>query len=250
MTYKNKKNLRIPSLILITGLILLMMASILYAKYQNIFNLNKIIVTGNYELTEEEIIYLSGVLLGEDILSLSITDISARLEKEPYIRQAVVYKRLPDRLVIEIHERTPILLMKIKESYSVDTQGILLPAPRSKGDIPLLTGIPSLITTDFGNPVHNPLILQGVGIISLIRKKYPKINLLIHDLSWDEKEKTWILISETGYPKIYLGNADLKKKIHILHAFIEQKDLSPSKIQAYEKIDLRYDKQVIVKPKG
>ncbi|BFN36711.1 cell division protein FtsQ/DivIB [Fidelibacter multiformis] len=249
MSSDKQKKVEIPYLMTLIVIIILASVSILYARFQNIFSLNKIIVSGNYELTEEEVIYIAGLTLGEDLLSIPVLEITERLEQEPYIRQALVYKRLPDGLVIQIRERIPILLMNMEEQYSVDNQGILLPAPRSNRDIPVLTGIPSLVVTEFGSTVLHPQIRQGVGMMSLIRKKYPEINILVQELHWDEKDHSWILRPGKGRTRIYVGNSDLKRKINILEAFIEQRELTPSHIQQLEKIDLRYDKQVIVKPK-
>ncbi len=248
MNTATKKRMEIPCLLALTVIIFLAFVSVLYARYQNVFSLNKIIVSGNHELTEEEVIFIAELSLGEDLLSIPVMEVMERLEKEPYIRQAMVYKRLPDCLVIQIRERIPILLMTMEDKYSVDNQGILLPAPRSKRDIPMLTGIPSLVVTEYGNTVLHPQIRQGVGIMSLIRKKYPEINILVKELYWDEKDKSWILKPEKGQTQIYIGNTDLKKKIKLLDAFIDQRDLTPSQINRYSKIDFRYDKQVIVKP--
>ncbi|MCD6233713.1 MAG: hypothetical protein DRP86_07910 [Candidatus Neomarinimicrobiota bacterium] len=249
MSSDKQKKTEIPYIMTFIVMILLVSVSILYARYQNIFSLNKIIVSGNYELTEKEVIYITGLTLGENLLSIPVLEITERLEQEPYIRQAMVYKRLPDCLVIQVRERIPILLMTMEEQYSVDNQGILLPAPRSNRDIPVLTGIPSLIVTEFGSTVLHPQIRQGIGIMSLIRKKYPEINILVQELHWDEKDHCWILKPGKGRTRIYMGNTDLKRKIKILEAFIEQRELTPSRIQQLAKIDLRYDKQVIVKPK-
>ncbi len=222
--------------------------SIVYARYQNIFILNKIIISGNHELKEEEIIFISGLERGSDLLKIQVLDIMEKLEKEPFIRQAVVYKRLPDCLIINIRERIPILLMNMNETYAVDNIGILLPGPRNSSDLPVLTGIPSIITLDFGKSVNQDQIRQGAAIISLIRKRYPEINLMISELHWSEGLSGWVLKTGPGGSVIYLGQNDLKNRIHILDAFIKQREMNREKLKHYTYIDLRYDKQVIVKP--
>jgi cell division protein FtsQ len=247
MTKPDQKN-SLSYFFLLIVLILFSFVSILYARYQNVFNLNKIIITGTHELNEEEIIYIAGLKLGTNLLKISVLDITTRLEAEPYIRQALVYKRLPDGLVINIRERTPILLMEMENAFSADNQGILLPAPRTNRDIPRLTGIPSIVVTDFGKTVLHPQIRQGVGIMSLIRKKYPEINLLINELHWSGEDKSWVLNATDSRVRIYIGQKKLKQKIQLLDAFLEQRDLTPSRLKKYSYIDLRYNKQVIVKP--
>lgn len=244
---KGKMNLSYAFILILIGIFAFV--SIVYARYQNIFILNKIIVTGNYELKEEEIIYISGLELGSDILKIPVLAIIENLEKEPFIRQALVYKRLPDCLIINIRERIPILIMHMNETYAVDNMGILLPGPRNSRDLPVLTGIPSIITMDFGKTVSQPQIRQGAGIISLIRKKYPEINLMISELHWSEDSSDWIIKTGAGSSMIYLGQNDLKNRIHTLDAFIKQREMTRDKLKNYTYIDLRYDKQVIVKPK-
>jgi len=248
MSSPSTGKMNLPYLIILILIGIFAFVSIVYARYQNIFILNKIIISGNQELKEEEIIYISGLELGSDILKISVLDIIEKLEQEPFIRQAQVYKRLPDCMIINIRERIPILIMNLNETYAIDNMGILLPGPRDRKDLPVLTGIPSIITTDYGKTVSQPQIRQGTGIISLIRKKYPEINLMITELHWSEESSGWIIKTGSGGGMIYLGQNDLKNRIHTLDAFIKQREMNRDKLKNYTYIDLRYDKQVIVKP--
>jgi len=247
MSSPAKGNMNLTYIIILILIGVFAFVSVVYARYQNIFMLNKIIITGNHELQEEEIIYITGLELGSDLLKIPVLHIIERLEKEPFIRQAHVYKRLPDCLIINIRERIPILIINMNETYAVDNMGILLPGPRNSRDLPVLTGIPSIITTDFGKTVSQPQIRQGAGIISLIRKKYPEISIMITELNWSEESSGWIIKTGSSGGIIYLGQNDLKQRIHTLDAFIKQWKLNRDKLRNYTYIDLRYDKQVIVK---
>ncbi|HSL98915.1 MAG TPA: FtsQ-type POTRA domain-containing protein [Candidatus Limnocylindria bacterium] len=88
---------------------------------------------------------ISGILkgvAGGNIWSLSKEEIGRRLQSHPFVREVVVRKSFPDKLVVNIEEREPVAMINLDALYYVDDQGTIfkrLTAYDAK-DKPILTG--------------------------------------------------------------------------------------------------------------
>jgi cell division protein FtsQ len=88
---------------------------------------------------------ISGILkgvAGGNIWALSKEEIGRRLRSHPYVREVVVRKSFPDKLVLIIEEREPVAMINLDALYYVDDQGNIfkrLTAYDAK-DKPILTG--------------------------------------------------------------------------------------------------------------
>ena len=67
-------------------------------------------VRGGRFLSEGEVRELLGPAVGENILSLDIDELKARLRASPWVADATVSRTLPDTLRVEVHERAPLAL--------------------------------------------------------------------------------------------------------------------------------------------
>lgn len=88
---------------------------------------------------------ISGILkgvAGGNIWSLSKEEIGRRLRSHPFVREVVVRKSFPDKLLLNIEEREPVAMINLDALYYVDDQGTIfkrLTAYDAK-DKPILTG--------------------------------------------------------------------------------------------------------------
>ncbi|MFK7968016.1 MAG: cell division protein FtsQ/DivIB [Rickettsiaceae bacterium] len=88
------------------------------------FILEHVIIEGQRNVTENNIIESIGADYGESIYSLSIDDIRKRIEENPWVKVALVERRLPNTLHVAIIERTPIAIWQFKQKiYIIDKEG-------------------------------------------------------------------------------------------------------------------------------
>ena len=71
------------------------------------FLINNIDISGNNNVTDEEILAAAGVAVGQNNISVSIEDVEAALEKNPWMERVSVKRVLPDILEIIVQERVP-----------------------------------------------------------------------------------------------------------------------------------------------
>ncbi len=101
-------------------------------------------VHGNHFLSEGEVRELTGPALGENLLTLDIAALTERLRASPWVAEAIVTRRLPDTLCIEIHERVPLALAELDRLYLMDADGGLIEiyGPRTGSfDLPIVRGL-------------------------------------------------------------------------------------------------------------
>lgn len=101
-------------------------------------------VHGNHFLSEGEVRELIGPALGENVLTLDIDALKGRLRASPWVAEAVVTRRLPDTLRIEIQERVPLALAELERLYLMDADGGLIEiyGPRTAAfDLPIVRGL-------------------------------------------------------------------------------------------------------------
>ncbi len=232
-------------IILFVGLVFI---SIIYAGSQFIFLIDKISVSGNKELTKNEVIKISGINKGMNIFTVNIGRTINKLREEPFIRYAYVSRTFPNKISINILEREPIALIAMDKLYSFDINGILLPKPtRSNNDLPRLTGIESVYKFEFGKPTVHYQVRQGVNIIAQIDHYYSEVNDFISELHWNKRYKEWIIVSYKYKPLIKLGTDDFPIKLQALNNFFKLMKKKNSNINKFKYIDLRFKNQLIVK---
>lgn len=88
------------------------------------FVLEHVIIEGQRNVTENDIIESIGSDRGMPIYSLNINDIRKRIEENPWVKIALVERRLPNTLHIAVMERTPIAIWQFNQKiYIIDEEG-------------------------------------------------------------------------------------------------------------------------------
>lgn len=104
----------------------------------------KLQVSGSRFLSEGEVRELIGPAVGENILTLDIEALKARLRASPWVADATVTRTLPDTLRVEIQERVPLALAELDRLYLMDADGGLIEiyGPRTGVfDLPIVRGL-------------------------------------------------------------------------------------------------------------
>ena len=99
-----------------------------------VFTVDSIEVRGNSHYTAEEIINMAHAVPGKNIIyHANKEEITGYLKQNPYIKSAVVKRRLPSTLVIKVKERQEKFAFKYDDDYLImDEEGILLKKTRNK----------------------------------------------------------------------------------------------------------------------
>ena len=108
------------------------------------FEIKEISVRGVKELTEKDILAMAKIQPRSNILAVSTDVVAGRIAANPWVKQIYVGRELPDRLVLDVRERTPIALLKQAGNfYLMDREGVVF-KKLSKGDdvdLAIVTGV-------------------------------------------------------------------------------------------------------------
>ena len=100
-------------------------------------------VVGNHRLSADQVISAAGATVGNDLFKIELSKVRERLEAMPWVRQARARKQLPGRLVLEVEEYVPVVLVAGGEMMLADDTCHLI-APPERGahyKLPVVTGI-------------------------------------------------------------------------------------------------------------
>lgn len=131
------------------GAILLVAVAAVWAGYAKTMGserlrVGKLVVRGSGFLSEGEVRELLGPAIGENILTLDIEALKARLRSSPWVQDATVGRNLPDTLKVDIIERVPLALAEVERLYLMDKNGGLIDlyGPRTASfDLPIVRGL-------------------------------------------------------------------------------------------------------------
>lgn len=109
------------------------------------FKVDKIQVTGNALYREDEVVEASGVVKGDNLLTLSKGAIAGRINAVlPYVEQVRVERQLPDTVVIRLTESSAVYAVEADDGTEWLMSGggkLLERADISAADYPKITGV-------------------------------------------------------------------------------------------------------------
>jgi len=110
----------------------------------NRFQIASIEVKGNHFLSEGEVREMLGPALGRNLIAANLDGLRENLAASPWVGGAVVRRKLPDTLLVDVTERFPIALAETEQLYVMDASGELIDllGPRTANfDLPVLRGL-------------------------------------------------------------------------------------------------------------
>ena len=204
---KKKKRLKLV-LSIFTCLILIAVTSII-AFVSPIFNIKKIEVVDNKQISSEMVTSLSGLKIDTNIFKFFSKDIEKNIKENAYVESVSISRKLPSTVKISVKEREKKFNVQILNSYAyIDEQGNILEISQEKSDFPVITGVK---TAEENITPGNRLEMEDlkklevvINILKLAKKDNFSDKITSIDIS---NENEYILSLEEEQKEIYLGNA-------------------------------------------
>ncbi|MBI5809882.1 MAG: FtsQ-type POTRA domain-containing protein [Deltaproteobacteria bacterium] len=136
-------------------------------------------VSGGARVTKEEVIELSNIRKGQNILSFSAADAVLNVKRNPWIETVEIRRGIPDTVNLVIKERLPVALIKMDELYVMDRSGVVfkkLSAGDTGLDLPVVTGL----TRDI---LRQESALLEAGAIEILRLLEARQGFNLKDVS-------------------------------------------------------------------
>jgi cell division protein FtsQ len=203
-------------------------------------------ISGTHNVPHTQVMEVLGGDIGRNIFFIPLAERQAQLEKIPWVESASIMRFVPNRLVVEIHERTPIAFARLGSRISlIDGGGTLMELPvasKQKYSFPVVVGMnpgEPLSTRSARMKIYNDLVRQ----LDVDGGHYSQD---LSEVDVSDPEDVKVLANDpAGAVLVHLGSSDYltRYKVYVSHVqgWRQQFD-------KLESVDLRYDHQIIVNP--
>jgi cell division protein FtsQ len=201
-------------------------------------------ISGLQNVTRTQVMEVMGGDIGRNIFFVPLAQRKAQLEQIPWVESASVMRFIPNRLKVEIHERTPVAFARVGSRILLtDAGGTLMELPgRKKYSFPVIVGMNSgePPSTRFARmKIYNDVVSQLDAGGARYSQELSEIDLSDPD---DVKVTANNHASEV---LVHLGSSHYLERYKIYVTHVQEWQQQFDKL---ESVDLRYDRQIIVNP--
>jgi cell division protein FtsQ len=207
---------------------------------------DQIEVAGAEHVTHAQIMEVMGGDIGRNIFFVPLGQRQQQLEQNPWVESASVMRFVPNRLRIEIHERTPVAFARIgSRILLIDAGGTLMelaPGGKRKYSFPVIAGMNAgepLSTRAARMKNYNALVRELDSSGAHYSQELSEVDL-------SDPEDVKVLAADTnGEVLVHLGSGNYLQRYRTYVTHVQQWRQQFDKL---ESVDLRYDGQIIVNP--
>lgn len=203
-------------------------------------------ISGNHNVSRAQVLEVMGGDIGRNIFFIPLSQRKQELEQIPWVESASIMRFVPNRLRIEIRERTPIAFARLgSKIFLIDDAGSLMELPvggRKKFSFPVVLGMNS------GDPQsaraeRMKTYSQLVGELDSDGAHYSQ-ELSEVDVS-DAEDVKVMAMDPGGEVLVHLGSSNFLERFKIFKGHVREWRQQFARLDS---VDLRYDHQIVVNP--
>ena len=239
----NKKAKNILKIILI---ICIFAGIIVFIMTTPLFNIKEIEINGNTKVSKDRIESLSQISLNVNTYKYFKRDIVKKIKEEPYIENVIIKRKLPNKIIIDVNERTPSYVVSYAGGYIyIDNKGYILEITNEPIEKIFLEGLntegENLLP---GNRLNNE-DLEKINVITKIIESLTNNNIAnkLTTINMSNKNDDILKFEEEG-KIVHLGDAsNINDRILMLKEILVKESNSTGEIfiQDMSKIYFRQD---------
>jgi len=203
-------------------------------------------ITGLQNVTRYQVLEVMGGDIGRNIFFVPLSERKQTLEKIPWVESASVMRFVPNRLRIEIHERTPVAFARVSSKILlIDPVGTLMDLPaagKKKYSFPVILGMNS------GEPASTRAARMKIynDLVSQLDAGGAHYSQELSEVDLSDAEDVKVLPSDPqGEVLVHLGSSNYLERYKVYVSHVREWRQQFDKL---ESVDLRYDGQIIVNP--
>ena len=201
-------------------------------------------VAGMQNVTKTQIMEVMGADIGRNIFFIPLAQQKAQLEQIPWVESASVMRFVPNRLEVEIHERTPVAFARVgPRMLLIDAGGTLMElSPKHKYSFPVIIGM------NPGEPLstRTPRMKAYTQMVHELDSGGARYSQDLSEVDLSDLEDVKVRVNDpAGDVLVHLGSSDYLRRYKV---FVSHAQGWRQQFQKLESVDLRYDNQIIVNP--
>ena len=251
-----KKNI-LP--LIFTTLILIFSGTYIYAFHSTKYNVAEIQIKGTSKIAPDEIRKKARACLGKNIFSLNLERIEKILREDLRIKNVRVERELPNCILIEVQEKTPVLWISLPTSFpnqedygfyglSIDQEIIPLDKNDLSCDLPIVSGLDqemvdkrSVLSLKLYVRWQNFKLKKALEFYTMLLENDPTSLKLLAELNVADAPNLILYLLPYGN-KVLLGPGDFERKWRRVKTILA----AENKIEELSCLDLRFDDQVVL----
>ena len=224
---------------LFRGIIFLFVSAMVlsFFVYMPFFTLENIKLVGAKYLTQEDILRIGEIYLGEPLFKLETDQVQSRLSKDLRIEEVSVKRNLPHTLEVTIKERRPIATVACNYGYlDLDHEGTVLDSYKSLKTmkIPMINGV-SVRDLYIGDKVDDELIKK---ILDFLQRLDEETLNGISEVAFVEEDYVVMYTATERAVQIRIGKLErLDEKARLTEDFLRDLETNPHPV---EYVDFNY----------
>jgi len=201
-------------------------------------------ITGMDNVSRAQIMEVMGADIGRNIFFVPLTQQKTQLEQIPWVESASVMRFVPNRLKVEIHERTPVAFARVGQRISlIDAGGTLMELPRNhKYSFPVILGM------NPGEPLstRSPRMKAYNDLVRALDSGGARYSQDLSEVDLTDLDDLKVRVNDpAGDVVVELGSSDYLKRYRTYVSHVRE---WRQQFQKLESVNVRYDNQVIVNP--
>jgi cell division protein FtsQ len=201
-------------------------------------------VAGMQNVTKAQIMEVMGADIGRNIFFVPLAQQQAQLEQIPWVESASVMRFVPNRLKVEIQERTPVAFARVgPRIFLIDAGGTLMELPHNhKYSFPVILGM------NPGEPLSTraPRMKAYNDLVQDLDSSGAHYSQDLSEVDLSDLENLKIRVNDpAGDVLVELGSSDYLNRYKTYASHVQE---WRRQFQKLDSVNLRYDNQVIVNP--
>ena len=201
-------------------------------------------VTGNENVTKAQIMEVMGSDIGRNIFFVPLAQQKTQLEQIPWVESASVMRFVPNRLQVELHERTPVAFARVgPRIFLIDAGGTLMELPQKhKYSFPVILGM------NPGEPLSTrvPRMKAYNDLVQQLDSGGAHYSQDLSEVDLSDLDNLKVRVNDPqGDVLVELGSSEFFKRYKTYVSHVQE---WRQQFQKLESVNLRYDNQVIVNP--
>jgi cell division protein FtsQ len=184
------------------------------------FRIDSIDVTGCRRSRPQEIIELSGAKRGESVFDKDIKVMAELVYAHPWVASVKVTRKLPRRLLIDVTEREPAILVAMQAVYMADRTGQIFKrvVPGDEAKLPVVTGISR---DDYQNAEERSRLLIRTAIEISDEFTRQKVGREVSEINVDPVEGSTVFTADRAV-EIRFGRGRIAERVALLREVLSE----------------------------
>src|SRR5580700_2472952 len=201
-------------------------------------------VAGMQNVTQAQIMEVMGADIGRNIFFIPLAQQKAHLEQVAWVESASVMRFVPNRLKVEIHERTPVAFARVgPRIFLIDAGGTLMELPQKRR-----YSFPVILGMNPGEPLstRGPSMKAYNELVQEVDSGGARYSQDLSEVDLSDLENLKVRVNDpAGDVLVELGSSEYLKRYKTYISHVQE---WRQQFQKLESVNLRYDNQVIVNP--